>query len=59
MIPGEFRWSAWDRNLWDHYHHEGMQVRFYRQQPCHLSGGAIEEPEPRWIDWLLRRLGGK
>lgn len=54
MMPGEFRWSAFDPNRWDHYYHAGQQVRFYRQQPHRLSGSGFEQPEPRWIDFVLR-----
>lgn len=54
MMPGEFRWKAWDENRWDHYWHAGVQERFYRVCPRHLGGSGFEEPEPRWIDYLLR-----
>ena len=52
-----FQWSAWDPNKWDHYHHAGVQERFYRQCPTHLSGQGYETMEPRWIDYLINFLG--
>ena len=56
MLPGEFRWSAFDMNRCDYYYHNGYQVRFYRQCPERLGGAGYEQMEPRWIDYMLRFL---
>lgn len=29
----DYQWTAWDEGKWDHYHHAGIQVRFYRVCP--------------------------
>lgn len=49
-----YEWTGFDPNKWDHYHHAGQQVRFYRTRPWVES--TFEEPEDRWYDRLIRWL---
>lgn len=54
MSPGDFSWSAFDKNRCDYFYHNGQQCRFYRQQPPHLAAVPFEREELSMLDRLMQ-----